>query len=222
MSGFGALIMRDIRLALRDGGAIGTALGFYLIVVSLIPLAVGPDLKLLGKIAPGVLWVALMLSALLSLGRVFEADFEDGSLDVLASGSLPLEMVAAAKSLAHWVTTGVPLVIMAPVLGMLLNLDLDAVPMVMATMLVGTVAISFFGAIAAALTLRSRRSGVLIAIMVLPLYIPTLIYGVTTIAVTLTPPGSPWPSFMLLSAISLVSLVIGPWAAAAALRHQMQ
>ncbi|MGI9409082.1 MAG: heme exporter protein CcmB [Hyphomicrobiaceae bacterium] len=222
MSGFGALIMRDIRLALRDGGAIGTALGFYLIVVSLIPLAVGPDLKLLGKIAPGVLWVALMLSALLSLGRVFEADFEDGSLDVLASGSLPLEMVAAAKSLAHWVTTGVPLVIMAPVLGMLLNLDLDAVPMVMATMLVGTIAISFFGAIAAALTLRSRRSGVLIAIMVLPLYIPTLIYGVTTIAVTLTPPGSPWPSFMLLSAISLVSLVMGPWAAAAALRHQMQ
>ena len=94
MSGFGSLIMRDIRLALRDGGAIGTALGFYLIVVSLIPLAVGPDLKLLGKIAPGVLWVALMLSALLSLGRVFEADFEDGSLDVLASGSLPLEMVA--------------------------------------------------------------------------------------------------------------------------------
>ena len=222
MSGFGALIMRDIRLALRDGGAIGTALGFYLIVVSLIPLAVGPDLKLLGKIAPGVLWVALMLSALLSLGRVFEADFEDGSLDVLASGSLPLEMVAAAKSLAHWVTTGVPLVIMAPVLGLLLNLDLDAVPMVMATMLVGTVAISFFGAIVAALTLRSRRSGVLIAIMVLPLYIPTLIYGVTTIAVTLTPPGSPWPSFMLLSAISLMSLVIGPWAAAAALRHQMQ
>ena len=222
MSGFGALIMRDIRLTLRDGGAIGTALGFYLIVVSLIPLAVGPDLKLLGKIAPGVLWVALMLSALLSLGRVFEADFEDGSLDVLASGALPLEMVAAAKSLAHWITTGVPLVIMAPVLGMLLNLDLEGVPMVMATMLVGTVAISFFGAIAAALTLRSRRSGVLVAIMVLPLYIPTLIYGVTTIAITLTPPGSPWPSFMLLSAISLVSLVVGPWAAAAALRHQMQ
>ena len=222
MTGFGSLIMRDIRLALRDGGAIGTALGFYLIVVSLIPLAVGPDLKLLGKIAPGVLWVALMLSALLSLGRVFEADFEDGSLDVLASGSLPLEMVAAAKSLAHWITTGLPLVIMAPVLGLLLNLDLDGVPMVMATMLVGTVAISFFGAIAAALTLRSRRSGVLIAIMVLPLYIPTLIYGVTTIAVTLTPPGSPWPAFMLLSAISLVSLVLGPWAAAAALRHQMQ
>ncbi len=222
MTGFWGLIARDIRLALRDGGAIGTALGFYLIVVSLIPLAVGPDLKLLGKIAPGVLWVALMLAALLSLGRVFEADFEDGSLDILASGSLPLEMVAAAKSLAHWITTGVPLVIMAPVLGLLLNLDLDAVPMVMATMLVGTVAISFFGAIAAALTLRSRRSGVLIAIMVLPLYVPTLIYGVTTIALTLTPPGSPWPPFMLLSAISLASLVIGPWAAAAALRHQMQ
>ena len=127
-----------------------------------------------------------------------------------------------AKSLAHWLTTGLPLVAMTPVLGLLLNLDIYSAPVVVATMVVGTVAISFLGAVAAALTLQSRRSGVLIAIMVLPLYVPTLIYGVTTISIALTPPGSPWPSFLMLSAISLGSLVIGPWAAAAALRHQLQ
>ncbi len=222
MSGFWALLMRDVRLAVREGGSIGTAIGFYLIVVAVVAIAVGPDLKLLGKIAPGLLWVALLLSALLSLGRVFEADFEDGSLEVLATGALPLELVAAAKSLAHWLTTGLPLVMATPLLGLLVNLDIAVSPIVVGTMLVGTIAISFLGAIAAALTLRARRSGVLIAVMVLPLYVPTLVYGVTTIAVALTPPGSPWPAFLLLSAISLASLVLGPWAAAAALRHQMQ
>ena len=222
MNEIGRLVWRDVGLALRQGGAIGTALGFYLIVVALVPIAVGPDLKLLGRIAPGILWVALLLAALLSLGRVFESDFEDGSLEVLATGSLPLELVALAKSLAHWLTTGLPLVAMTPVLGLLLNLDIYSAPVVVATMVVGTVAISFLGAVAAALTLQSRRSGVLIAIMVLPLYVPTLIYGVTTISIALTPPGSPWPSFLMLSAISLGSLVIGPWAAAAALRHQLQ
>lgn len=222
MSGFWRLVARDMRLALREGGSIGTALGFYLIVVALIPIAVGPDLKLLGLIAPGILWVALLLSALLSLGRIFEADFADGSLELMATGTLPMALVAAAKSLAHWLTTGLPLVAMTPLLGLLLNLDIASAPIVVATMLVGTVAISFLGAIAAALTLRSRRSGVLIAILVLPLYVPTLIYGVTTISVVLTPPGSPWPSFMLLCAISLASLVLGPWAAAAALRHQIE
>lgn len=222
MTGFASLVWRDVRLALREGGAIGTALGFYLIVVALVPIAVGPDLNLLGKIAPGILWVALLLSALLSLGRVFESDFEDGSLEVMATGALPLELVAMAKSLAHWLTTGLPLVAVTPLLGLLLNLDIQLAPVVLATMLVGTIAISFLGAVAAALTLQSRRSGVLIAIMVLPLYVPTLIYGVTTISIALTPPGSPWPSFLLLSAISLGSLVIGPWASAAALRHQLQ
>jgi len=222
MSSFGVLLLRDVRLAWREGGAIGTALGFYLIVVALVAIAVGPDLKLLGKIAPGVLWVALLLSALLSLGRIFEADFEDGTLEIMATSSLPLELTAAAKSLAHWLTSGLPLVLITPLAGFLLNLDIMAAPMIMLTMLVGTLAISFLGSIAAALTLQARRGGVLIAIMVLPLYIPTLIYGMTAVAVTLTPPGSPWPSFLLLCAISLASFVLGPWASAAALRHQMQ
>ncbi|MEM7751422.1 MAG: heme exporter protein CcmB [Pseudomonadota bacterium] len=222
MKAFGTLIARDIRLALREGSSIGTALGFYLIVVALIPLAIGPDLKLLGKIAPGALWIGLLLSSLLSLGRIFESDFEDGSLEVMALSPLPLELIVVAKALAHWLVTGVPMVLMTPFVGLLLNLDIAAIPIITATMLVGTVAISFLGSIAAALTLRSRRSGVLVAVMVLPLYVPTLIYGVTTIAITLTPPGSPVPSFLLLSAISLASLVLGPWAAAMALRHQLQ
>ncbi|MGI9422587.1 MAG: heme exporter protein CcmB [Hyphomicrobiaceae bacterium] len=222
MKSFRALILRDVRLAFREGGAIGTALGFYLIVVALIPVAVGPDLKLLQLIAPGVLWVALLLSALLSLGRVFDPDFDDGSLEIMAISALPLELTVVAKSLAHWMTTGLPLVAMTPLLGLLLNLDLSAAPVVVGTMLVGTIAISFLGAIAAALTLQARRGGMLVAILVLPLYVPTLIYGVTTISIALTPPGSPWPSFLLLCAISMGSLVIGPWAAAAALRHQMQ
>ncbi len=222
MNGFRTLLLRDVRLALREGGAIGTALGFYVIVVALVAIAVGPDLKLLGKISPGVLWVALLLSALLSLGRIFEADFEDGTLEIIATASLPLELSAAAKSLAHWLTTGLPLVLITPLAGFLLNLDITAAPMIILTMLVGTLAISFLGSIAAALTLQARRSGVLIAVMVLPLYIPTLIYGTTTVSVALTPPGSPWPTFLLLCAISLASLVLSPWASAAALRHQMQ
>ena len=222
MTAFSALVSRDIRLAIREGSSIGTALGFYLIVVALIPLAVGPDLSLLGKIAPGVLWVALLLSSLLSLGRIFESDFEDGSLELMALGPLPLELVVVAKALGHWIVTGIPMVLVTPFVGLLLNLDVVAIPVIVATMLVGTIAISFLGSVAAALTLRSRRSGVLIAVMVLPLYVPTLIYGVTTVAITLTPPGSPVPSFLLLSAISLASLVLGPWASAMALRHQMQ
>lgn len=222
MTAFLAVLGRDLRLAARDGGALGTALGFYLIVVALMPLAVGPDLKLLSRIAGGVLWVALLLSALLSLGRMFETDHEDGSLDMLLVGGLPAELVVVAKATAHWLTTGVPMALAAPVLGLLLNFDMRATPFLIATMMVGTIGISFLGAVAAALTIRARKGGVLIAVMVLPLYVPTLIYGISAVAIALTPPGSPWPSFLLLSAISLGSVVIGPVAAAAGLRYQAQ
>jgi heme exporter protein B len=217
-----ALMTRDLRLAVRDGGALGTALGFYLIVVAMMPLAVGPDLKLLSRISAGVLWVALLLSALLSLGRMFESDFEDGSLDVIVVGGPLLELVVAGKAFVHWLTTSVPMAMAAPLLGLLLNLDLSAMPFLVLTMLVGTLAVSYLGAIAAALTLRARKSGVLIAVMVLPLYVPTLIYGISAVAIATTPPGSPWPSFLLLSAISAGSVVIGPIAGAAALRYQVQ
>ncbi|MEE8531849.1 MAG: heme exporter protein CcmB, partial [Hyphomicrobium sp.] len=179
------------------------------------------DLKLLSRIAPGILWIALLLSALLSLGRVFESDYEDGSLDVLATGPLPLELVATAKALAHWISTSVPLALLAPVLGILLNLELVAYPALVATMLIGTPAVSFLGAIGAALTLTARRGGLLIALLVLPLYVPTLIFGIAAISAMLGPDDVA-PPLLILTAISLGAIVLGPLAAAAALRTQMQ
>lgn len=221
MSAFWTLVVRDIRLAVRDGGAIGTALGFFLVVVALMPLGLGPDLNLLSRIAAGILWIALLLAALLSLGRMFETDYDDGTMDILATGSLPLELVAAAKALAHWLTTGIPLALLAPVLGVLLNLDLKSYPFLIATMLVGTPAVSFLGSIGAALTLKARRGGLLLALVVLPLYIPTLIFGISAVSAA-AGSGGGLASFLILLAISLASLVLGPFAAAAALRIQLQ
>ena len=222
MSEFWTLVSRDLRLSLREGGAIGTALGFFLVVVALMPLGLGPDLNLLSRIAAGILWIALLLAALLSLGRVFESDFEDGTLEILATGTMPLELVAAAKSLAHWISTGIPLALLAPVLGILLNLDLKAYPALVATMLAGTPAVSFLGAIGAALTLKARRGGLLLALLVLPLYVPTLIFGISGLGAATASAGSFGASFAVLVAISLASIVLGPLAAAAALRIQMQ
>lgn len=222
MNGFMTLLKRDLALAVREGGALGTALGFYLIVVTLMPLGLGPDLNLLTRIAPGILWVALLLAALLSLPRIFEADHDDGSLDILTLGGLPLELAATAKALAHWISTGIPLALMAPVLGILLNLEARAYPLVVATMLAGTPAISFLGAIGAALTLRAQRGGLLLALLVLPLYVPTLIFGISAISSALLSPDGFLASFLILSAISLVSVALAPFAAAAALRVHMQ
>ena len=222
MNGFWTLLKRDLILALRDGGALGTALGFYLIVVSLLPLGLGPDLNLLSRIAPGILWIALLLAALLSLNRMFETDYEDGTLEAIAAGPLPLELVAAAKALAHALTTGVPLVLLTPLLGLLLNLDLQAYPVLLASMLAGIPAVSFLGSIGAALTLKTRRGGLLLALLVLPLYVPTLIFGIAAVNNALAGPQGASSSFLILGAVSLVSIVLGPVAAAAALRVQMQ
>jgi len=216
------LFRRDVMLAWREGGTTGTALGFYLVVVAIIPLGLGPDLNLLSRIAPGVLWVALLLASLLSADRIFHNDYEDGSLDILAMGPLPLEVATALKSLAHWVTTGLPLALMAPVLGLLLNLPIEAYPLLMLSMLAGTPAVSFVAAIGAALTLGLRRSGVLLALLVLPLYVPVLIFGVATVSAASTGPASPWPPFLILCALSLASLVLAPIASAAALRTAMR
>ncbi len=226
MKSFWTLVSRELKLAAREGGAIGTALGFFLLVVSLMPLGLGPDLNLLSRIAPGVLWIAMLLAALLSLGRIFESDHDDGALDVMATAPLPLELVAAAKATAHWLTTGIPLALLAPVLAILLNLDLKAYPALVATMLAGTPAVSFLGSIGAALTLKARKGGLLLALVVLPLYIPTLIFGISAVsAVTLntgSQSGAFESSFLILIAISLASVVLAPIAAAAALRIQMQ
>ena len=220
MSAFLALLARDLRLAFREGSALGAALGFYLIVVAMLPLGLGPDMALLSRIAPGLLWIALLLSALLTLGRLFETDLEDGSLDVMATAAVPLEGVVAAKGIAHWLSTALPLTLLAPFLGLMLNLDFALYLPLMTTMLVGTPAISFIGTIGAALTLRSRRGSLLIALLVLPLYVPTLIFGIGAIA-SLLGPGGAEASLMILGALSLGALVLGPIAAAAALRAQL-
>ena len=217
-----ALLTRDVRFAWREGGAIGTALGFYLVVIAITPLGLGPDLNLLARIAPGMLWVALLLAALLSADRIFHNDYEDGALDVLTTGPLPLSLVAAIKSLAHWLTTGVPLALIAPLLGLLLNLPVAAWPLLVLAMLVGTPAVSFVAAIGASLTLGLRRSGLLLALLVLPLYVPVLIFGVAAASAAVVGPASPWPPLFMLCALSLASVVLAPIAAAAALRTALR
>lgn len=221
MSGFLALLKRDLMLAVREGSALGTALGFYVVVVALLPLGLGPDLKLLSRIAPGVLWIALLLAALLSLPRLFEADHEDGSLEVMATAPLPLELAVVAKALAHWISTGIPLALMAPILGLMLNLEIALTPALMATMLAGTPAISFLGSVGAALTLKARRGGLLLALLVLPLYIPTLIFGISAIGFASVGQDGFGASFLILLAISVASIAAAPIASAAALRLQM-
>ena len=218
MRAFIALVTRDLHLAWREGGAISTALGFYLVVVSILPLGLGPDLNLLSRIAPGVLWVALLLAALLSVDRIFHNDHEDGTLDALALGPLPLELVAFAKALAHWISIGIPLTIAAPILALLLNLPEGAFWVLVLTMITGTPAISFIGSIGAALTLGLGRGGLLLALLILPLYVPILIFGVSAMNAVIIGPGPFMPSFLILCALTLASLVLAPFAAAAALR----
>jgi heme exporter protein B len=217
-----ALLTRDVKLAWREGGAVGVALGFYLIVIVIIPLGLGPNLNLLARIAPGILWVGLLLAALLSAGRIFESDYEDGTLDVIATGPLPLPIVAGAKCLAHWVATGIPLVLLAPVLGLLLNLPLSAFPSLALAMLGGTPAVSFIAGIGASLTLGLRRSGLLLALLVVPLYVPILIFGVSSVTPYVSGPNSLWQPLLILCALSLASIVLAPFAAAAALRNALR
>lgn len=218
MKAFFSLIARDLRLARRQGGALATALGFYLLVISVLPLGLGPDLNLLSRIAPGILWVALLLSSLLSSDRMFHDDYEDGSLEVIALGPLPLEAVALAKTLAHWLTVGLPLLALAPLLAIMLNMDEKAYAPLLATFLVGTPAVSFLAGIGAALTLGLRKGGLLLPLLILPLYVPLLIFGVAAIDAVVTGPGSFWPPFRILCAITLVTAVLAPFGTAAALR----
>ncbi len=217
-----ALLARDVKLTWREGGAVGVALGFYLIVIVITPLGLGPDLNLLGRIAPGILWVGLLLAGLLSAGRIFDNDYEDGTLDVLAAGPLPLSVVAGVKCLAHWLATGIPLVLIAPLLGLLLNLPLGTIPSLVLAMLAGTPAVSFIAGIGASLTLGLRRSGLLLALLVVPLYVPVLIFGVSAVTPYVTGPNSLWPPFFILCALSLASVVLAPLAAAAAIRNALR
>jgi len=217
MTGLIALVRRDLRLALRQGGGAGTALGFFLTVLLLLPLGLGPDLALLERIAPGALWIALLLSVLLSAERIFQADYDDGSLELFTLGPAALEMVVAAKAIAHWLTAGLPLALAAPLLGFLLNLAPDRMlPLALATV-TGSAALSLLASLGAAVTVGLRRGGLLISLIVLPLYVPVLVFGVTASSA-----GETAPPFMILFAIVLVAIVVVPFAAAAALRAHLR
>jgi heme exporter protein B len=220
MNAFFALVQREVRLATRVGGGGGMAVFFFLIVLSIVPFGIGPDLNLLTRIAPGMLWVALLLSALLTLDRLFQADQEDGTLDLLVLAPQPLELTVLAKAMSHWLTTGLPLVIAAPILGLMLNLPLDGMLPLMGAMLIGSPALSLLGAVGAALSVGVRRGGLLISLLVLPFYVPVLIFGVSAsrAALVAVPGDLGGQSLALLGAVSLASLVVGPVGGAAALR----
>jgi len=222
MSAFTAILTRDMRLSVRVGGGALMGALFFLIVVVMMPFAIGPDLNLLARIGPAVLWLGALLASLLALDRLFAVDHEDGSLDLLMMGSMPLELAILAKAIAHWLTTALPLVIIAPVLGLMLNVDLNAMGVVALTLLAGTPALTFIGLIGAALSVALRRGGLLLAVLVLPLTIPVLIFGVAAANAAIVGPAPFGPPFTILCALSLGSLVLGPIAAAAALRHGLE
>jgi heme exporter protein B len=213
-----ALLVRDMRIAVRVGGGALIGVLFFVVVVTLTPFAVGPDLALLKRIGPAILWLGALLASLLALDRLFAADHEDGSLDLILTGRAPLELVIAAKGLAHWLTTAVPLIIAAPLIGLLLDIEAPAQSALVLTLLVGTPALTFIGMIGAAIAVTLRRGGLLLAIIVLPLTVPVLIFGVAAANAAVTGPVPFGTPFTVLCALTLASLVIGPFAAAAALR----
>ena len=218
MTPLSALLVRDMRIAVRVGGGALIGVLFFLVVVTLTPFAIGPDLALLKRIGPAILWLAALLASLLALDRLFASDHEDGSLDLILTGRAPLELVVAAKGLAHWLTTAVPLVIAAPLLGLFLGIDEGAQAGVVLTLLVGTPALTFIGLIGAAIAVTLRRGGLLVAIIVLPLTVPVLIFGVAAANAAVAGPVPFGTPFTVLCALTLASLVIGLFAAAAALR----
>jgi len=221
MTALSALLIRDMRLAVRIGGGALMGVLFFLIVVTLTPFAIGPDLVLLKRIGPAILWIGALLASLLALDRLFAADHEDGSLDLLLMGSAPLELTVLTKALAHWITTGLPLVIATPLLGLFLNLEPQAIGAVVLTLLAGTPALTCIGLIGAALSVALRRGGLLLPVLVLPLTVPVLIFGVAASNAAITGSGFGAP-FMILCALTLGSLVLGPLAAGAALRQGVE
>ena len=222
MSSLAALLLRDMRIAVRVGGGALIGVLFFLVVVSVTPFAVGPDLALLKRIGPAILWLAALLASLLALDRLFASDHEDGSLDLILTGRAPLELVVAAKGLAHWLTTALPLVVAAPLIALLLDLDGPAEAGLVLTLLIGTPALTFIGLIGAAIAVTLRRGGLLLAIIVLPLTVPVLIFGVAAANAAVAGPVPFGTPFTVLCALTLASLVIGPFAAAAALRLDME
>lgn len=215
------LLLRDLKLAIRAGGGFGLGLAFFLIVVVLVPLGVGPQAELLAAIAPGILWVAALLACLLSLDRIFALDYEDGSLDLLATAPIPLEGVVTMKALAHWLTTGLPLTLFSPVLGLLLHLPTGAHLWLMLSLALGTPALSVIGTFGAALTVGLKRGGLLLSLLVLPLYVPTLIFGAEAVRRGAQGMANDTP-LILMAAITLGSVALLPFASAAAIRINLR
>ena len=218
MTGFAALLIRDLRLVWRRPGDVMVVLAFFVVATVLFPLGIGPEANLLARIAAGILWCAALFAALLSLDRLFAADYEDGALDLVLLAPWPLELAALAKCLAHWIVTGLPLALLAPPLGLLFGLSAPGLAALALTLLAGTPTLSLIGGLAAALTLGARRGGALLALLALPLCVPTLIFGASAVEAMATGEGF-LTHLAILGALALLSLATLPWAIAASLRQ---
>ncbi len=216
-----ALLIRDLRLAVRAGGGFGLGLAFFLIVTTLVPFGVGPEGGTLARIAPGILWVGALLACLLSLDRIFALDFEDGSLDLLATAPIPLEGVVTIKALAHWITTGLPLVLAAPVFGVLLHLPAAGYVWLVVSLALGTPALSVLGTFGAALTVGLKRGGLLLSLLVLPLYVPTLIFGAELVRRGASGMQTD-TALLMLAGITAAAVALVPFASAAAIRVNLR
>jgi len=214
-----ALFRREIRIARRSGGIASIGIVFFLVLATIFPFAIGPDLNLLARLGPAILWIAVLLSMLLGLDRLFQADQEDGSLDLMLTSATPLELIVLVKCAAHWVTTALPLVIVAPLFGLALAQDGAALARITLSLLAGTPALTLLGAIGGAVTVSLRRGGLLMAVLVLPLTIPVLIFGVSAAGAGAADPVPFTAPFAILCALSLAAIAGAPFAAAAALRY---
>lgn len=221
MNGFSTLVARDLRLAYRQASDSLTVLAFFVLVTVLFPLAVGPEPGILARIGAGVVWVAALLAAMLSMDRMFQTDYDDGTLELLVASPSALEFVVLAKACAHWLTTGVPLIVAAPLMGVLLNLEADGYGTLLLALALGTPSLSLIGAVGAALILGSRRGGALLSLLILPLFVPVLIFGVAAVEAALTD-VSAQPQLLILAALALAALALTPWPAAAALRQAVE
>lgn len=215
-----AIIARELRLSGKQGG-LGTAIGFLLALIVLVPLSLGPDLALLSRIAPGIMWLGLLLAVLLTSDQIFQQDFEDGSLDLMTMAKTPFELIVLAKAFSHWMTVGLPLAIFAPPLGLMLNLNVAQLPIIWAAMILGSFALSMLAAIGGAVTAGLRRGSLLVSLLILPLYVPVMIFGIAASSSGLAPETA-LPSFLVLLAIAMVSFVISPLASAAALKAYLR
>jgi len=221
MSNFIELVKRDLALAFRQGMDSLMVVAFFVIAVVLFPFGVGPEVNTLAKIAAGTIWVAALLSSMLSLERLFQTDYDDGSLELLALAPVPMEVTVLAKVVAHWLTTGLPLIVTAPVLAVLMQLPEEGFGTLMMALLLGTPTLSLIGAVGAALVLGSRRGGVLLSLLILPLYIPILIFGVSAVDAAIFDQAVR-PHLLILGALLVGSLAMTPWAAAAGLRQALE